>query len=340
MREMLEHLTDSACIYQQQSPSSEAKQQLINLLAMTGISGVIGLPQLSPGRMYPVQSVSRSQSMLYPTIIEDDLGSGITLVETDAEQVITDSNRWRRRLADIKQAAKPHWLEYSYRAQMDRGISASYFDPQLAQFQSADRLLVLSMSETFATTAKMSIPNTTFILMIGGSCGLGRHVIQHYTEQYGYRGLSPRVPGFVSFQDRQKQVTAFASLHRDVIVQRALATMQAGGKIIADHAFTNICSTTDDFDPAAQEWIHRQGAFQTDRENLLPVIDATFTHVYLLRINSSPLWQNKLYHSLPFIMASSPEQLAHRLLYLEQQGLVARLCRFRVEHSIDTQVHS
>lgn len=343
MHEMLEELTDAASIYQQPSASSEAKQQLINLLAMTGISGVIGLPQLSAGRMYPIQSVSCSEEMLYPTIIEDDLGAGITLIETDADQTHSDSNRWRKRLADIKQPAKPHWLEYSFQAQHDRGISSSYFDAQLAELQQSDRLLVLTMSESFTTTAKITVPNATFILVIGGSCGLGRHVIKHYTEQFGYRGLSPRVPGFESFQDRQKQVIAFASLHRDVIAQRALAFIQAGGKTIADHPFTNIRSSiktchaenSHQVNNTQARWIHRQGAFDADRENLLPVIDATFKHVYLLRINSSPLWQHKLYHSVPFIMASSPEQLAHRLLYLEQQGLITRLCRFRVTNIVD-----
>lgn len=345
MHEMLEHLTDAACIYQQQSPSSEAKQQLINLLAMTGISGVIGLPQLSAGRMYPVQSVSCSQSMLYPTIIEDDLGSGITLIETDVEQSSSDANRWRRKLSEVRQPAKPYWVEYSYQAQQDRSISSCYFDAQLAQMQKSDKLLVLSMSESFTTTAKITIPNATFILMIGGSCGLGHHVIQHYTEQYGYRGLSPRVPGFDSFQERHKQVMAFASLHRDVIAQRALGCIQAGGKIIADVAFTNICASTSSSEVKAgspqaassltDQWIHRQGAFDTGRETLLPVIDATFKHVYLLRINNNSLWLLKLYQSIPFVMASSPEQLAHRLLYLERQGLITRLCRFRITHIID-----
>lgn len=341
MREMLEHLTDAACIYQQSSPNSEATQQLINLLAMTGISGVIGLPQLTPGRMYPIQSVSCSQSMFYPTIIEDDLGSGITLIETDVNQMSAESSRWKKRLTDIRHNAKPQWLEYAYQAQQDRHISSSYFDDQIAEMQSSDRLLVLTLSESFTTTAKITIPSATFVMMIGGSCGLGRHVIQHYTEQYGYRGLSPKVPGFESFQERLKQVIAFASLHRDVITQRALACIQAGGKVIADHAFTNICASaasnaSETSSPVDNEqWIHRQGAFSADKETLLPVIDATFKHVYLLRINNNPLWQRKLYQSLPFIMATSPEQLAHRLLYLERKGLVTRLCRFKVVQIVD-----
>ncbi len=62
---------------------SNAIQQLITTAQLPGMTAVAGMPDLHPGRGYPVGAAFFSEGRFYPALVGNDIGCGMALYQTE-----------------------------------------------------------------------------------------------------------------------------------------------------------------------------------------------------------------------------------------------------------------
>ncbi len=72
-----------------------AIQQLYTTAKLTGMKRVIGMPDLHPGRGYPIGAAFFSRGRFYPALVGNDIGCGMALWQTDILGVNITPINWR-----------------------------------------------------------------------------------------------------------------------------------------------------------------------------------------------------------------------------------------------------
>lgn len=62
---------------------SKAIQQLQTTAALPNMVSVVGMPDLHPGRGYPIGAAFFSTQRFYPALVGNDIGCGMSLFQTD-----------------------------------------------------------------------------------------------------------------------------------------------------------------------------------------------------------------------------------------------------------------
>src|SRR4051812_33812220 len=77
---------------------SEATRQLDAVAGLAGCVHAAGMPDLHPGRGFPIGAVVATRDVVYPHLVGGDAGCGARLVVTTVDRVAPD--RLERRLRD------------------------------------------------------------------------------------------------------------------------------------------------------------------------------------------------------------------------------------------------
>lgn len=78
-----------------------ALQQLSITAALPGMRRVVGLPDLHPGRGYPVGAAFFSQGCFYPALVGNDIGCGMALWQTGVLASKVKLDKLDQRLGDL-----------------------------------------------------------------------------------------------------------------------------------------------------------------------------------------------------------------------------------------------
>ncbi|EBG1459475.1 hypothetical protein DPT37_20935 [Salmonella enterica subsp. enterica serovar Kingston] len=78
-----------------------AIQQLYTTAKLTGMKRVIGMPDLHPGRGYPIGAAFFSRGRFYPALVGNDIGCGMALWQTDILGRKCNADKLEKRLARL-----------------------------------------------------------------------------------------------------------------------------------------------------------------------------------------------------------------------------------------------
>ncbi|HCL5235409.1 TPA: RtcB family protein, partial [Salmonella enterica] len=87
-----------------------AIQQLYTTAKLTGMRRVIGMPDLHPGRGYPIGAAFFSRGRFYPALVGNDIGCGMALWQTDILGRKCNADKLEKRLASLTDVADAQWL--------------------------------------------------------------------------------------------------------------------------------------------------------------------------------------------------------------------------------------
>ena len=122
MGNYLQHISDRVSIVA--SPrlwlEDAAVQQLNTTAALPGMQRVVGLPDLHPGRGYPVGAAFFSSGLLYPALVGNDIGCGMGLWQTDLAAARVKLDKLDKRLGNLDQP--PDAAEWATLAQRDAAL--------------------------------------------------------------------------------------------------------------------------------------------------------------------------------------------------------------------------
>lgn len=72
---------------------------------------VVGMPDLHPGRGYPIGAAFFSAGRFYPALVGNDIGCGMALWQTDILARKYNADKFEKRLSALDDVAEESWLE-------------------------------------------------------------------------------------------------------------------------------------------------------------------------------------------------------------------------------------
>lgn len=250
-----------------------AVEQFNRVMNLPGILRGAAFPDLHPGRGVPVGAAFLLQDVIYPALIGNDIGCGMTLFATGLSLRKFKKDKLLRRLG----AEPEENLQKASLAELDSDIA----DPDtmlgtlghgnhFAEFLSVDAIEDAEVCETLGIRK-----NHVLLLIHSGSRAYGETVWRDFAAKHGDQGVEAASEDGVAYLKRHAELIDWASFNRHLIA-RALAKMAAC-------ELTEILNAThNSIIPYGEgQFIHRKGAsaVETGKPVIIAGSRGTFTYL-------------------------------------------------------------
>lgn len=242
-----------------------AMQQLQKTAELNGMRAVAGMPDLHPGRGYPIGAAFFSIGRIYPALVGNDIGCGMSFWQTTLKLSKLKLDKLAKALSDIEQPLSEHWYEEIQDGKNRKDITNDEFDRSLgtigggnhfAEFQAIDRI----ENQILFDKAKLN-KNLAYLLVHSGSRGLGQSILSEHITQHNHNGLQETGDDFESYMARHDEAVRWAELNRELIARRFMQAVRCEGQPILD-VNHNLVSPAEVLGSAG--WLHRKGATPSD----------------------------------------------------------------------------
>lgn len=243
-----------------------ATEQLIKTAELDGMIRVAGMPDLHPGRGYPVGAAFFTAARIYPALIGNDIGCGMALWQTSAKANKVNVDKFCKRLATVETPLDEGWSPIIREEKQRRGISDAGFDIALgtigggnhfAEFQAIDEvyepavLAALGLDERYLQ-----------LLVHSGSRGLGQAILVNHLQAFNHAGLAVDTAAFADYMAKHGEAVRWAELNRFLIARRFLSAIRESGNQVLDVNHNLVAPVN----LAGREgWLHRKGATPADQ---------------------------------------------------------------------------
>ncbi|MCB2250938.1 RNA ligase RtcB family protein [Pseudomonas chlororaphis] len=240
----------------------QAIQQLQTTARLEGMQRVVGMPDLHPGRGYPVGAAFFSTTTLYPALVGNDIGCGMALWQTDIASARLNLDKLEKKIGNIDTALDEHWQEDLARL----GFAATGHETALgtigggnhfAELQQIDQVHCDELMDSLQLDRKALL-----LLVHSGSRGLGEAILRRHVDRYGHAGIAADSEAGIDYLQRHDEALRFAQANRRLIAERLLANLRARGHAALDIDHNLVSPATVD---GVAGWIHRKGATPSDR---------------------------------------------------------------------------
>ena len=238
-----------------------ALQQLQHTAQLPGMVRVAGMPDLHPGRGYPVGAAFFSVGRIYPALVGNDIGCGMALWQTDLPLAKHSAARLERRLGSLDDPLDAdEWADElaacapaltGHRAALGTIGGGNHF----AELQAVDAVLDADhLPAGFDTKA-------LHLLVHSGSRGLGQAILTAHVSRFGHAGLLADSADGAAYIAEHDAALEFAALNRRLIALRILARLGGEGACLLDvhHNFVARAEVAGE-----SGWLHRKGATPAD----------------------------------------------------------------------------
>ncbi|HEY0063363.1 MAG TPA: RNA ligase RtcB family protein [Telluria sp.] len=295
-----------------------AVQQTKTTSQLAGMQRVVGLPDLHPGRGYPVGAAFFSVGRLYPALVGNDIGCGMALWQTDIvagkarldkidkqignlDDVIDADERallerrdpsLKERVATLAAALERAGLDTAHLRSLGTIGRGNHF----AELQVIDKV---ECAETVAHAA--ILPKSLQLLVHSGSRGLGQAVLRAHVDSFSHAGLAAGSPEANAYLAQHDAAVQFAELNRALIAARIFQRLRCEGLPVLEVNHNTVVPACID---GQQGWLHRKGATPSDQGMVMlpgsrddysyliePVLDAGALSLYSLAHGAGRKWQ-------------------------------------------------
>ncbi|EKT61613.1 RNA ligase RtcB family protein [Providencia sneebia] len=269
---------------------SKAIQQLQTTANLPNMVSVVGMPDLHPGRGYPIGAAFFSTQHFYPALVGNDIGCGMSLFQTDINVRKLSLDKFEKQLLTLSDIASYEWLNEYVPENMQEhefvtSLSSIGGGNHFAEFQSIDKIID---NELFS---KSGLDKKNALLLVhSGSRGLGQSILQRHIEQHGHNGLDSNSLDAMSYLNAHQDALHFAELNRQLISLRMLQHVHALGEMKLDINHNLVEAYTF---KGIDGWLHRKGATPADR-GMVIIPGSRGDYSYLV----APQASDKSLHSL------------------------------------------
>ena len=239
----------------------EALRQLEHTAALPGMCAAVGLPDLHPGKGYPIGAAFLADR-LYPALVGNDIGCGMGLWQTDLAVRKFKPERAAERLT----ALEGPWDGDLDTWRTEQGLAPTAFDQALGTIGGGNHFAeVQSLTEVFDPSAVAELnldPERLLLLVHSGSRGLGESVLRTVIDQHGHTGLEPASAAARDYLQAHDHAIRWAEANRRLIALRLLDALGAEGERRLD-VWHNLVQAIDWTGETL--WRHRKGAAPADR---------------------------------------------------------------------------
>ncbi|MCY0802251.1 RNA ligase RtcB family protein [Providencia rettgeri] len=289
---------------------SKAIQQLQTTANLPDMISVVGMPDLHPGRGYPIGAAFFSTKRFYPALVGNDIGCGMSLFKTDIKQSKVNLDKLEKQLSQMSDHASLAWLEEhvpdtmrtcEFMASLGSIGGGNHF----AEFQAIDQVL---HPELFATSGLNK--QQLLLLVHSGSRGLGQSILRQHVEKYNHNGLLSGTRDADNYLKAHQSALHFAQVNRRLIGLRMLQQVKSTGELSLDvnHNLVEACQIN-----GITGWLHRKGATPSDR-GLVIIPGSRGDYSYLVAPQGNDACLNSLAHGAgrKWMRGECKGRLSHR----------------------------
>jgi len=259
MGNSIQHLSDTVTLIASDDTwiEGDSIQQLNTTAKLPGMLRAVGLPDLHPGRGYPVGAAFFSTGVFYPALVGNDIGCGMSLWTTGLSAAKSSVDSLEKRLGSIDGPLDESWADTIASAALpisgyERSLGTIGGGNHFAELQQVDEILD---TERFSA---LSFDRRNLLLMVhSGSRGLGESVLRDHVDRHGHAGLTAGSPDADAYLSRHDDALRFAGLNRELIARRMLARLRTDGTRLLD---VNHNLLTPEVIDDVDGWLHRKGA--------------------------------------------------------------------------------
>ncbi|MCC0633582.1 RNA ligase RtcB family protein [Clostridioides sp. ZZV15-6388] len=228
-----------------------AKRQLEDISKLNGILRIVGLPDLHAGKI-PVGLAVETEGIIYPHIIGNDIGCGMTLFKTGISKKKFKKNRWIKRLSEIKDLSdikimNPHEEECPI-SNLGTIGSGNHF----IEFQCVNEI---HNKEKFEQLRFSS--DDIMMLVHCGSRNYGETILKKFYNKNGIEVGSEKERDYMINHDK---ALIWSERNREIVSKKIMQSIGISGNI------EKILSINHNFiEKREDKFIHRKGAISSER---------------------------------------------------------------------------
>lgn len=283
MGNFVKKLSDRACVVASDTTWMEdaAIAQLITTSQLEGMQRVAGMPDLHPGRGYPVSAAFFSVQRFYPALVGNDIGCGMALWQTDLQASAVRLDKLEKRVGNIDGPMDDE--EARYKAMTDAGVQPSGHEGSLGTIGGGNHFAEFQQVDTVhapEALAALGIDRQLLLLLVhSGSRGLGERVLRQHVNAFGHAGLAADTPEAAAYLAQHDAALRYARCNRQLVAQRLLGNVRAEGRCVLDVHHNFVAPSVID---GQAGWLHRKGATPSDAGPVL-IPGSRGDHSYLVR---------------------------------------------------------
>jgi len=243
-----------------------AIDQLIKTSELTGMHRVAGMPDLHPGRGYPIGAAFFTLNKIYPALVGNDIGCGMSLWQTSAKVSKVNLDKLVKKFLHVERPLDESWSSIIESKKHEKGITTNDYDRALgtigggnhfAEFQAIDQVYNQAALDDLGLNKKH-----LQLLVHSGSRGLGQSILMEHISKHNHDGLCFDDADFQDYMSKHDEAVRWAELNRELIARRFLEAIRANGSNVLDINHNLVSAkNVDDRDG----WLHRKGATPSDQ---------------------------------------------------------------------------
>ncbi|RZM74065.1 RNA ligase RtcB family protein [Pseudoalteromonas rubra] len=243
-----------------------AIQQLTKTSQLAGMQYVAGMPDLHPGRGYPIGAAFFSTNQIYPALVGNDIGCGMSLWQTTMKLSKVHLDKLVKQLTQVEAPLDESWHDYIDEQKQAKQLEHTRFDHALgtigggnhfAEFQSIDKIY-----DPAAIDALGLDKRSLQLLVHSGSRGLGQSILISHVSRYNHAGLAQVDDACAKYLARHDEALRWAELNRALIAQRFIEAIRSKGRCVLDINHNLVTRKVVD---GVEGWLHRKGATPSDQ---------------------------------------------------------------------------
>lgn len=266
MGNFVKQVSERACVVASDATWMEdaAIAQLITTSQLEGMQRVAGMPDLHPGRGYPVGAAFFSTQLFYPALVGNDIGCGMALWQTNLRASSIKLDKLEKRVGNIDGPMDD--ADAVAQAMAAAGLEPTGYEASLGTIGGGNHFAEFQQVDTVYATdalAGLGIDKQHLLLLVhSGSRGLGERILRQHVDAFGHCGLKANTPEATAYLEQHEAALRFACCNRQLVAQRLLANVRADGRCVLDvhHNLVTRASIH-----GQTGWLHRKGATPSDQ---------------------------------------------------------------------------
>ena len=291
-----------------------AVQQMKTTAQLAGMERVVGLPDLHPGRGYPVGAAFFSTGRFYPALVGNDIGCGMALWQTDIVAGKARLDKLDKQIGNLDDIiGDEEWQLLERRdpglgervAALSAALTSAGLDSahlrSLGTIGRGNHFAELQVVDQLVCADAGLVPKSLQLLVHSGSRGLGQAVLRAHVDAFSHGGLFEGTPEAAAYLAQHAAAVQYAELNRTLIAARIVQRLRCTATALLDINHNMVLPVVVD---GQQGWLHRKGATPSDQGRVMlpgsrddfsyllePLADAGTLSLYSLAHGAGRKWQ-------------------------------------------------
>jgi len=241
---------------------SKAIEQLENVLKMKDVESIVGLPDLHPGKGIPIGAVAATKNIIYPHLIGNDIGCGISLFKIGKKKDKFKKDKLVKRLESTD------WYDFDISHIELKNIKNQSFNKKLGTIGKGNHFVELQVidkvvDEILFSDFKLN-KKELYLMVHSGSRGYGEYILDKYIRNYSAQnGIEASSQEGQDYINEHNDAVFWGKLNRELIAKRFLeiSKIDKTEEKIFDSVHNYLEYKNDNY-------LHRKGAANSD----LPIL--------------------------------------------------------------------